>query len=356
VRVPAWNWAAGLLAAVALVAFGAVACEGGSAPAGSAPPRLGPTEPLSLVYVEPPTPVAGVECWLVVYGHGFSEDESRVQVFVNDLKAEEVRVPAPERLKARLPAGTQPGAASVTVRNPDGTTATLANAVYFVPKEGGFRFGATMARLRHDWRVCMEWFRLGGPVMWPLLALSVFGVAWVVHCLLVLRTSQVVPRRLMETLGSRLSQGDLRGAADACEQSGSVFARVVLAGLRKVGGAPEKVREAVAAAGAREVAHLHQKIVYLAHVGTVAPMLGLLGTVTGMVMGFGVIASGEVRHYALAAAIAQALITTVVGLCIGIPAMVVYYYLRARLLRLTTNMELVADDVATTIIEKGAEA
>jgi biopolymer transport protein ExbB len=192
--------------------------------------------------------------------------------------------------------------------------------------------------------------------MYPLLLISLFGVAWMVHCLLVLRPSQIVPQKLMDTLGSQLSQGDLRGAASACEASQSVFARVVLAGLRRVGDVPDKIREAVAAAGSREVAHLQQKIVYLAHVGTISPMLGLLGTVTGMVMGFSVIASGEVRHYLLAAAIAQALITTVVGLCIGIPAMVVYYYLRARLLRLTTHMELVADEVTTTIIEKGEEA
>lgn len=345
-------WAVGLVAAAgSLGVFGSRHSDAGAAPA-----RAEPAERLQIAYVEPATPVAGKEAWIVVYGRGFSEDEANVQVFVNDLKALEVRVPAPERLKARLPALTQPGAASVTVKNPDGETATLARAVYFRPKDGGGGFGAMMANLRHDWRVCAEWFRLGGPVMYPLLAISFFGLAWGIHCLLVLRASQVLPQGFMDALGTHLSQGDLRGAAGACERSGSAFARVVLAGLRKVKDAPEKVREAIAAAGSREVAHMHQKIGYLANIGTICPMLGLLGTVTGMVMGFNVIASGEVRHYLLAAAIAQALITTVVGLCIGIPAMVVYYYLRAKLLRLTTQMELVADDVAATIVEKGEEA
>jgi len=344
--------AASLAAAAVVVGLvGARRCEGGAAPA-----RAEPRERLQVVYVEPATPAAGQETWIVVYGHGFSEDEANVKVKINDLDALEVRVPAPERLKARLPATTVPGSASVTVTNPDGESATLPNAVYLRPKEGGGGFGALMARLRHDWRVCKEWFHLGGPVMWPLLAISFFGVAWMIHCLLVLRLSQVVPQKFTDALGTHLAQGDLKGAGTACERSGSVFARVVLAGLRRAAEAPEKVREAVAAAGAREVAHLHQKIGYLANIGTVSPMLGLLGTVTGMVMGFNVIASGEVRHYLLAAAIAQALITTVVGLCIGIPAMVVYYYLRAKLLRLTTHMELVADEVAGTIIEKGEEA
>jgi len=352
VRIAAMRRAAGLLAAAALAGFSGVRwCSAGTAPA-----RAEPTERLSIAYVEPATPVAGKETWLVICGQGFSEDAAHVEVRVNDLKALEVRVPAPERLKARLPADTQPGPASVTVKNPDGESATLARAVYFRSKDGGFSFGAMMAGLRHDWRVCVEWFRLGGPVMYPLLLLSFFGVAWIVHCLLALRSSQIVPQKFMDALNTHLSQGDLRGAAAACERSKSIFARVIVSGLRKAAEAPEKVREAVGAAGSREVAHMHQKIGYLANIGTIAPMLGLLGTVTGMVMGFNVIASGEVRHYLLAAAIAQALITTVVGLCLGIPAMLVYYYLRARVLRLTTHMELVADDVATTIIEKGEEA
>ena len=347
------QWAAGLAAAVAFAVFlSGPLCEAGSAPA-----RAEPSERLQIAYVEPASPVSGKEIWIVVYGHGFSEDTANIEVWINDkVKAIEVQVPAPERLKARLPAQTEPGSASVTVKNPDGESVTLPRAVYFRPKDGGWSFGSMMAGLRHDWRVCTEWFRLGGPVMWPLLAISFFGVAWIVHCLLVLRTSQILPQKFMDTLSTHLSQGDLKGAAGACERSGSTFARVVMAGLRKLGEAPEKIREAVAAAGSREVAHMNQKIAYLANIGTISPMLGLLGTVTGMVMGFSVIASGEVRHYLLAAAIAQALITTVVGLCIGIPAMMVYYYLRARLLRLTTHMELVADEVATTLIEKGDQA
>lgn len=350
VRVEVTKWAACLLAGAA-VCVGVERCDAGSAPA-----RAEPRERLQIVYVEPAAPVAGKESWLVICGRGFSEDEANIKVKVNDLEAAEVRVPAPERLKVRLSADTKPGAASVTVTNPDGESVTLPRAVYFLPKDGGWSFGAMMAGLRHDWRVCVEWFRLGGPVMYPLLAMSFFGLAWVIHCLLALRSSQILPQKFMDTLSTYLSQGDLKGAGAACERSASAFGRVVLAGLRKLGEAPEKIREAVAGAGSREVAHMHQKIAYLANIGTIAPMLGLLGTVTGMVMGFNVIASGEVRHYLLAAAIAQALITTVVGLCIGIPAMLVYYYLRARLLRLTTHMELVADEVAGTIIEKGEDA
>ena len=84
-------------------------------------------------------------------------------------------------------------------------------------------------------------------------------------------------------------------------------------------------------------------------------MLGLLGTVLGMIMAFNIISSGEVRHYLLAAAIARAMVTTAAGLVIGIPAMALYFYLRGRLLRLTTHVEVIADSTAQVIIQKGTE-
>jgi len=148
----------------------------------------------------------------------------------------------------------------------------------------------------------------------------------------------------------------VQGAALACRRSNSAFGRVILGGLKKASESAERIHDAIVAAGSREAAHLMQKIRYLANIGVISPMLGLLGTVLGLVMAFDVIASGDVRHYLLAAALAKAMITTVAGLLIGIPAMALYYYLRARLLRLTTEMEEAADGLAQGIAEKGAGA
>jgi len=319
------------------------------------PVRGAATEALAVTNVDPPTPVAGKERWLFVFGQGFSEDEAKVEVYAGEQKAEEVRVQSPQRLKARFPASMKPGAAAITVKNPDGETATLSRAVYFRPQDGSYAAEAMFFKMRHDWRGFLEWFKLGGPVMYPLALISFFGVAWAVHCLLVLRRSQIVPRKFMDALSSRLLQGDTKGASAECERTPCVFSRVILAGLHKLGEPADKIREAIGAAGSRENAHLQQKISYMANVGTISPMLGLLGTVFGMIMAFSVISSGEVRHYLLAAAIAQAMITTAAGLVIGIPAMALYFYLRGRLLRLVTHMEVVADQVATTLIEKGEE-
>jgi biopolymer transport protein ExbB len=338
------------MAALAWVAAVVCLCEGAPAPIRAVAP-----EPLRVTNVDPPTPVAGREVWLVVYGQGFSEEGGKVKVLVGKLEAGEVRVQSPKRLQAKLPASVEVGAAPVKVINPDGKSATLHNAVYFRPAEGGFDTTAMLFNMRYSGRGFLEWFKLGGAVMYVLAAISFFGVAWAIHCLLVLRRSQVLPRKFMDALSSQLAQGDTRAAAATCQRTGCAFARVILSGLQKISEPAEKVREAIGAAGSRESAHLHQKISYLANIGTISPMLGLLGTVFGMIMAFNIISSGDVRHYQLAAAIAKAMVTTAAGLVIGIPAMAVYFYLRGRLLRLITHMEVVADQVAQNIIERGEE-
>jgi len=351
VRVLSGEPRCGLVVALALV-FAAAAH-----PIEAASPRVRPAaaEQLTVTNVDPPTPLAGRELWLVVYGQGFSEDEAKVKVLVGNVEAEEVRVQSPKRLRARFPGTMGTGAASVSVVNPDGQSAALPHAVYFRSQQGGFDLTALLFNIRYSGRGFLEWFKLGGGVMYVLAAISFFAVAWAIHCVLVLRRSQIVPRRLLDALTSHLAQGDMKGAAGVCERNRSVFAKVILSGLRKGGEPADKVREAVDAAGSRESAHLHQKISYLANIGTISPMLGLLGTVLGMIMAFNIISSGEVRHYQLAAAIAKAMVTTAAGLVIGIPAMAVYFYLRGRLLRLITHIEVVADEVTQAIIEKGEE-
>ncbi|MFP4057206.1 MAG: MotA/TolQ/ExbB proton channel family protein [Candidatus Brocadiia bacterium] len=339
---------------VCAVALGVAAAPG--AQAGSRPQSPVSGGPLRVGNVGPATAVAGRATELTIRGQGFSDHGVEVTVTVagEEMACTDVRVQSPRRLKATVPEELAAGRADVTVVNPDGEWDTLEDAVYFVDPGRGFSWQATLFQLRQDWRGFLEWFKLGGPLMYVLAAISFFGVAWAVHCLLVLRRSQILPQKFMEDLSSHLMQSDVRGAAAACERTRCVFGKVILTGLRKVSEAPEKIREAVAAAGSREAAHLHQKISYLANIGTISPMLGLLGTVFGMIMAFNIISSGEVRHYMLAAAIAQAMVTTAAGLVIGIPAMAVYFYLRGRLLRLMTHMEVVADEVAQTIIDRGA--
>ena len=348
------------LTAAALAALAWLGCtvaplaQAGAARAGAS------GEPLSITKVYPPAPAAGSDVELTIYGYGFAVDDETVKVFLDNgdgaVELTDRLILSPNRITAWVPAQEAVGTASVSVRNSDGgPEATLAGALYFRDPGERWSWQAMVYRVHYDWRGFAEWFKLGGELMYVLALLSFFGVAWAVHCLLVLRRSQVLPRRFLDALSTQLQQGNLRGAEATCRRSKCVFSRMVLGGLRNADEPPEKIRESVNAAGSRESAHLHQKINYLANVGTISPMLGLLGTVFGMIKSFEVISSGNVRYYLLAAAIAKAMVTTAAGLLIGIPAMAFYFYLRGRLLRLMTDMEVVADDVSRTIIERGSE-
>lgn len=319
-----------------------------------------PEEPLRVSKVHPPAPPTGREVELTIYGQGFSSDESKLRVVLTTgnqtVRATQVRFLSTRRLRASFPAQQHVGPRSVTVSNsPAGPSSTLHDALYVRAGDRRWAWRAMLFRVRYDWRGFVEWFEFGGLLMYVLGLLSFFGVAFAFHCLLVLRRSQVLPQRLLEALISLLGQGDLRGAAATCEKSQSVFGRVVLSGLRNADEPADKVRDSIEAAGSRESAHLHQKISYLANIGVISPMVGLLGTVLGMIESFNVISSGEVRHYMLAAAIAKAMVTTAAGLLIGIPAMAVYFYLRGRLLRVMTDLEVAADTVAQSIVETGGE-
>ena len=349
----------------AVVALMAVSAAWGAAPAtakgpeptGSAPLKVRPVEKPAITNVEPPTPLASRAVELTIYGSGFSEDQASIKVTCAGVAAASIDVQSPRRIVATFPAFERTGTATVVVVNPNGDTAQLERAVYLCG-DSGFSFAALWYQMQFSKRGFLEWFKLGGWLMYVFLAISFFGVAWTVHCFLVLRRSQIVPRQFLEAVSKQLDKGDLRGASATCERSRCVFGRVVQSGLQKAGEgaqAPEKVGEAIRAAGSRESAHLHQKISYLANIGTISPMLGLLGTVFGMIMAFNLISTGEPRPYLLAAAIAKAMVTTAAGLVIGIPALAIYFYLRGRLLRLVTHMEVVADEVTETIIEKAGE-
>jgi len=318
---------------------------------------VGPIEKPEISNVEPPAPVANRAVELTIYGSGFSEDQANIQVTCGGVEAASIDVQSPRRIVATFPPFGKAGPATIEVVNPNGDKATLDGAVYLRASEG-FDLTALWYRFQFSKRGFLEWFRLGGWLMWVFLVMSFLGVAWTVHCFLVLRRSQIVPQGFRNTVSKQIDQGDLKGATATCDRSGCVFGRIVAAALAKAGEAleaPEKLREAVGAAGSREAAHLHQKISYLANIGTISPMLGLLGTVFGMIMAFNLISTGEPRPYLLAAAIAKAMVTTAAGLVIGIPAFAVYFYLRGRLLRLVTDLEVEADAVAESIIVKAEE-
>jgi biopolymer transport protein ExbB len=175
-------------------------------------------------------------------------------------------------------------------------------------------------------------FVKGGPVMIPLALLSVIAVAVTIEKLITLRSSRVIQGEIVSCLESIQTPADIPLAIKICERFDTPFANIVHAGLMEASKPVPIVRQAMEDTGRREVKRLDRYMVLLETAAAAGPLLGLLGTVTGMIQVFSVISvSGVGQTGMLSGGIAQALITTVFGLVIGIPALIAYNLLDARI-------------------------
>lgn len=192
----------------------------------------------------------------------------------------------------------------------------------------------------------LEMMTRGGLIMWPILLCSIVAAYVVIERLLVLRRARMDAGQFMLKLKSIYHHGDTSAVLSYCSQKDAPIANIVRRGILKHGQSEAKVREAVENAGREEVFHLERHLSMLASVGGVAPMLGFLGTVTGMIAAFQVIEqqSGIVNPSALASGIWEALLTTAFGLIVGIPALVLYNYFVSRVRRLVQDMEVTTNE------------
>jgi biopolymer transport protein ExbB len=175
-------------------------------------------------------------------------------------------------------------------------------------------------------------FVKGGPVMIPLAIVSVFALAVSIEKMMNLRTSRVFQSEVVSCIESIQTPADIPLAIKICERFNTPFANIIRAGLVEAGKPMPTVRQAMEDVGRREVKRLERYMVVLETAAGAGPLLGLLGTVTGMIEVFSVISvSGVGQAGLLSGGIAQALITTVFGLIIGIPSLIAYNFLDARI-------------------------
>lgn len=172
----------------------------------------------------------------------------------------------------------------------------------------------------------------GGVVMGVILVLSVIGLALAFERLVALRRGVLVPRSLKEGIEQAAAQGDVEGMNRVVEGEKGPLARMLAAGLRWREHGPEPVESAMESAGQGELAGLKRRVRPLAILATIEPMLGLLGTVLGMIDTFNTLhgTSAAERVAKLAPGIGQALYTTAAGLCTAIPFVLLFHYLNGR--------------------------
>ncbi len=182
----------------------------------------------------------------------------------------------------------------------------------------------------------------GGILMWPILFCSIIALAIVVERVIALRRADIDAREFMDTMRQVLRQNRLQEAVEICDETDAPVARIVKAGILKHNRSKEEIREAIENAGHFEIPRLERYLSGLATCATVAPMLGLLGTVQGMIKAFAQIQNkrGQVNPSDLAEGIGNALITTAAGLVVAIPALIMYNYLISRVENMVVEMEM----------------
>lgn len=192
----------------------------------------------------------------------------------------------------------------------------------------------------------LEIVAAGGVMMYPLALISVVGVVLVILYLLTIRRNAVVSDRFMNNAEAMIRKRDYLGLVAFCHRQNESMARVTQKTLDFFTKYPSasfgEVREVAEAEGSRQAGLLSSRITYLADIGSIAPMVGLLGTVLGMIKSFLQISGGDVqgvRQMELAEGVSEALITTAAGLSIGIPALVFYSLFRGRVQKYIAELE-----------------
>lgn len=200
----------------------------------------------------------------------------------------------------------------------------------------------------------------GGPIMWPILLCSVLAFAIIVERLIQLRREEIDTKDFMEQISKALKRNKIMEALELCDRTPGPIARILKAGILKHDRPHAEVKEAIEDACIHEVPRLEKNMPVLATVAHIAPLLGLLGTVTGMVAAFQVIetkatAINPVNPGDLAGGIWEALLTTVAGLCVAIPTFVAYNYFVSRVDGFVLEMERSATDLLNILGEKRGE-
>jgi len=178
----------------------------------------------------------------------------------------------------------------------------------------------------------LEFFAKGGVVMYPILLCSILALAIFLERLWSLAPQRVVPTSLFPEI-KRLVTDDRRGEAiGLCRASDSALGRILLAGLFDLSSGRDRMRESMRDAADQESGQLERFVEVLGTIASVSTLLGLLGTISGMIEVFSVIATAQaVNPPALASGISEALVTTFAGLSVAIPSLVAYKFLLARI-------------------------
>ncbi|MCW8889930.1 MAG: MotA/TolQ/ExbB proton channel family protein [Sedimenticola sp.] len=185
-----------------------------------------------------------------------------------------------------------------------------------------------------------ELVKAGGILMLPIIACSIVAMAIIIERLWALRSQRVIPNNLVAQIWQLHSKGQLTNAHVVTVKEGSPLGRILAAGLVNRQHSKVIMKEAIEEVGRQVVHELERYLNTLGTIASIAPLLGLLGTVIGMIKVFAAIMTAGVGNpTVLAGGISEALITTAAGLSVAIPSLMFHRYFGGRVERLVVKME-----------------
>ncbi|UCE18290.1 MAG: MotA/TolQ/ExbB proton channel family protein [Gemmatimonadota bacterium] len=194
----------------------------------------------------------------------------------------------------------------------------------------------------------------GGVLMILLAACSIAALAILIERIITLRRDEINTRAFLLEVKNRLLENDVESAVHFSRSTPGPVAAITQAGLERHNRPRVEIKEAIESAGKTAIHHLEKYLGVLATIATAAPLIGFLGTVTGMIRAFMRIEAlgGNVNASVLAGGIWEALITTAAGLTVGIPALIFYNYLQGRVEKFIFQMEEASVDLLDTLSGK----
>lgn len=199
-------------------------------------------------------------------------------------------------------------------------------------------------------------FLAGGPVMWPILLCSIFALAIILEKFWHLHKIKIDTQRFLSNILDKMKRHEIKGALQICDSTKSPIAHILKAGILKYDRPRDQIKESIEDASLYEIPKLEKNLSTLATIAHISPLLGLLGTVTGMVRCFQTIqAKATLLHPIspgdLAGGIWEALLTTVGGLIVAIPTFVAYNYLVSRINNFILEMEKASTELVNFLTE-----
>ncbi len=207
----------------------------------------------------------------------------------------------------------------------------------------------------------LEIIQKGGPVMIPIILCSMIALAVVMERFYHLHRVKIDTQKFLDTIVDSIRRNKIKEALQICEQTQGPIPQVLRVGILKHDRPREEIREAIQDAAQHEIPRLEQNLGILGTISHIAPLLGLLGTVTGLVRCFQIIqekssAMNPINPGDLAGGIWEALLTTVAGLMVAIPTIVIYNYFVHRVETFVNEMERSAGQLLDVLSNRGTLA